>query len=76
MILINVNVYSLIHQVAGGAVGLAFALPEAIDNWKELIKNNHVTEASQSLRDTADALLKISRTLREQLNNMKYDVVL
>ncbi|XP_041813707.1 uncharacterized protein LOC121621343 [Chelmon rostratus] len=58
-------------MVAGGAVGLAFALPEAIDNWKELIKNNHVTEASQSLRDTADALLKISRTLREQLNNMK-----
>ncbi|XP_045897455.1 uncharacterized protein LOC123964633 isoform X1 [Micropterus dolomieu] len=58
-------------KVVGGALGLAFALPEAIDNWTDLIKNNHVTEASQSLRDTADDLLKISRTLREQFDNIK-----
>ncbi|XP_070837400.1 uncharacterized protein [Chaetodon trifascialis] len=58
-------------MVVGGAVGLAFALPEAIENWTDLIKKNHVTEASQSLRNTADALLKITCNLREQLNNMK-----
>ncbi|XP_051275853.1 uncharacterized protein LOC127374500 [Dicentrarchus labrax] len=58
-------------MVVGGAVGLAFELPEAIDNWKELIKNNHVTEASQSLRDTAKAIEKICQTLREQFDNMK-----
>ncbi|XP_044188535.1 uncharacterized protein LOC122967786 [Thunnus albacares] len=43
-------------MAVGGAVGLAFALSEAIDNWKDLIEKNHVTEASQSLRDTADAI--------------------
>lgn len=58
-------------MVVGGAVGMAFALPEAIDNWKESIKKNHVTEASKSLRDTADAILKITRTLRQQFNDMK-----
>ncbi|XP_076607632.1 uncharacterized protein LOC143333471 [Chaetodon auriga] len=58
-------------MVVGGAVGLAFALPEAIENWKDQIEKNHVTEASQSLRNTADALLKITCNLREQLNNMK-----
>ncbi|XP_038566029.1 uncharacterized protein LOC119896608 [Micropterus salmoides] len=57
--------------VVGGAVGLGFALSEVIDNWTDLIKNNHVTEASQSLRDTADELLKISQTLREQFDNIK-----
>ncbi|KAE8278865.1 hypothetical protein D5F01_LYC22444 [Larimichthys crocea] len=57
--------------VVGGAVGLAFAFPEAVDNWKEAIKNNHVTEASQSLKDTADAILKMTRVLREQFDNMR-----
>ncbi|XP_067426916.1 GRB10-interacting GYF protein 2-like isoform X2 [Thunnus thynnus] len=55
----------------GGAVGLAFALSEAIDNWKDLTEKNHVTEASQSLRDTADAILEMTRTLRKQLDDMK-----
>lgn len=58
----------------GGAVGLAFALSEAIDNWKDMIEKNHVTEASQSLRDTADAILEMTRTLRKQLDDIKYDV--
>ena len=46
-------------------------LPEAIGNWKDLIRNDHVTEASQSLRDTADTVLKISQTLREESDNIK-----
>ncbi|XP_034566412.1 uncharacterized protein LOC117831716 [Notolabrus celidotus] len=58
-------------MVAGGVIGLAFALPEAIDQWKEAVKNNHVTEASQSLRDTADDLQRISRTLRKQLDEIQ-----
>ncbi|XP_034721566.1 uncharacterized protein LOC117940359 [Etheostoma cragini] len=55
----------------GGAVGMAFALPEAIDNWTEQIKKNHVTEASQSLRDTAKAIRKMTRVLRDQFDDMK-----
>uniref|UniRef100_UPI0037E6FEAF uncharacterized protein n=1 Tax=Semicossyphus pulcher TaxID=241346 RepID=UPI0037E6FEAF len=58
-------------MVVGGAVGMAFALPEAIDNWTELAKKNQVTEASQSLRDTADDLLEISRTLKKQLDKIE-----
>ncbi|XP_051244371.1 uncharacterized protein LOC127356568 isoform X8 [Dicentrarchus labrax] len=58
-------------KVVGGAVGLAFELPEAIDNWKDLIEKNHVTKASQSLRDTADAILDTCRTLREQFDNIR-----
>ena len=57
----------------GGAVGMGFALYEAIDSWTDLIKNNHVTEASQSLRDTAYNIRKISKTLRELFNEMRYD---
>lgn len=53
---------------------MSFALPEAIDNWKDMIKNNHMTEASKSLRDTADAILKMTRTLSGQLDDMTYDV--
>ncbi|XP_042249641.1 uncharacterized protein LOC121884734 [Thunnus maccoyii] len=58
-------------MAVGGAVGMAFALSEAIDNWKDLIEKNHVTEASQSLRNTADAILKVTRTLRKQLDDIK-----
>ncbi|CAN9505038.1 unnamed protein product [Ophioblennius macclurei] len=58
-------------MVVGGAVGMAFALPEAIDSWKEMIKKNHVTEASQSLRDTAKEIRKMTKTLRNQLDAIK-----
>ncbi|XP_034566414.1 uncharacterized protein LOC117831718 [Notolabrus celidotus] len=58
-------------MAAGGVIGLAFELPEAIDQWKELISDNHVTEASQSLRDTAEDLMKICRTLRKQLDEIQ-----
>ncbi|KAI9523663.1 hypothetical protein NQZ68_025385 [Dissostichus eleginoides] len=58
-------------MVAGGAVGFAFALHEAIDSWKTMIKNNHVTEASQSMRDTANALDQMCRTLRNQVDDIK-----
>ncbi|XP_035511240.1 uncharacterized protein LOC118323390 [Morone saxatilis] len=58
-------------MVVGGAVGLAIELPEVIENWKKLIENNHVTEASQLLRDTADDILVTCRTLREQFNSIR-----
>lgn len=58
-------------KVMGGAVGLAFALPEAIDSWTDLIKNNRVTEASQSLRDTADTIRETTRTLEENFKEIK-----
>ncbi|KAF0022254.1 uncharacterized protein LOC118289099 [Scophthalmus maximus] len=58
-------------MLVGGAIGMAFALPEAIDNWTDLIKNNNVTEASQSLRDTATAIRKIIRTLEQQFDDIK-----
>ncbi|TDH03587.1 hypothetical protein EPR50_G00165060 [Perca flavescens] len=50
---------------------MGISLLEAIDNWKHMIKKNHVTEASQSLRDTADAILKMTQTLRGQFDDMK-----
>ncbi|XP_056144146.1 protein starmaker-like [Lampris incognitus] len=58
-------------MLVGGAVGLAFALPEAIDNWKDMIEKKHVTEASQSLRDTADEIENACRTLREELDEIQ-----
>ncbi|XP_032386872.1 uncharacterized protein LOC116698792 [Etheostoma spectabile] len=58
-------------MVVGGAVGMSFALHEFINNWKELIAKNHVTEASQSLRDTADAILQMTRILRGQFHDVK-----
>ncbi|CAB1439528.1 unnamed protein product [Pleuronectes platessa] len=63
------------HQLVGGAIGMAFALNEAIDSWTDLIKNNNVTEASQSLRDTAKAIRKISKALRDQFKDMKNDTL-
>ncbi|KAA8587325.1 hypothetical protein FQN60_016187 [Etheostoma spectabile] len=58
-------------MVVRGAVGMSFALPEMIDNWIELIEKNHVTEASQSLRDTANANLEMNRILRGQFDDVK-----
>ncbi|XP_073351147.1 uncharacterized protein [Pagrus major] len=58
-------------MVVGGAVGLGFALDEAIDNWKDQIKNNHETEASRSMRDTADDIQKLCSTARKQFDDMR-----
>ncbi|XP_033967873.1 uncharacterized protein [Pseudochaenichthys georgianus] len=54
-----------------GVAGLAVALPKVIDSWKKMIENNHVTEASQSMRGAADDLDKMSRTLRNQFKDIK-----
>ncbi|XP_034091051.1 uncharacterized protein LOC117558771 isoform X2 [Gymnodraco acuticeps] len=54
-----------------GVAGLAVALPKAIDSWKKMIENNHVTEASQSMRGAADDLDNMSRTLRNQFKDIK-----
>jgi len=53
---------------------MLFTLREAIDNWTDMIKKNHVTEASKSLRDKADEIKEVTQTLREQLDDIKYDV--
>ncbi|MEQ2230410.1 hypothetical protein ILYODFUR_028999, partial [Ilyodon furcidens] len=51
-----------------GAAAMAYFLPDVIDSWTDLIDNNNVTEASQSLRSKAEEIRKIIRTLREQFN--------
>ncbi|XP_071320385.1 uncharacterized protein [Trachinotus anak] len=53
------------------AVGIVFTLREAIDNWTDMIKKNHVTEASKSLRDKADEIKEVTQALREQLDDIK-----
>lgn len=58
-------------KILGGIVGLAFSLPEAIDNWTEAIKKNHVTEASQSLRDTAKQIKEATEKLSNNLSEIK-----
>ncbi|XP_053300670.1 uncharacterized protein LOC128459799 [Pleuronectes platessa] len=58
-------------MLVGGAIGMAFALNDAIDSWTDLIKKNNVTEASQSLRDTATAIRKICQALKDQFEEMK-----
>lgn len=65
--------FDLHHQVVGGAVGMGFALYEAIDSWTDLIKNNNVTEAGQSLRDTAYDIRKICETLKKLFSEMRYN---
>ncbi|MEQ2183354.1 hypothetical protein GOODEAATRI_031795, partial [Goodea atripinnis] len=51
---------------------MAYFLPDAIDSWTDLIDDNNVTEASQSLRSKAEEIRKIIRTLREQFNINEY----
>ena len=60
------------HQVVVGVIGLGIALNEAIDDWTDLIKNNHLTEASQSLREAADDIRKVTQTLKKQLDEIRY----
>ncbi|XP_051243966.1 uncharacterized protein LOC127356337 isoform X9 [Dicentrarchus labrax] len=59
------------YKFVGGAVGLLFELPEEIDYWTDLIERNRVTEAIKSLRDTADAILKICPKLKEHFDIRK-----
>ncbi|KAJ8249323.1 hypothetical protein GJAV_G00233560 [Gymnothorax javanicus] len=57
-------------QAGGGALGLALSLPEAIDNWKDMIENNHVSEASQSMKDAAKQLERANSDLRKELDDI------
>lgn len=57
-------------RVLGGVLGLAFSLPDAINNWEAQIKNNHVTDASQSLRHTSKAILEVVDDLQEKLDSI------
>ncbi|XP_022625658.1 uncharacterized protein LOC111239973, partial [Seriola dumerili] len=56
-------------RIAGGAVGLAFSIPELVINCKNL--DNCETEASQSLRENAEAIQKASEELETQLNEIQ-----
>lgn len=58
-------------MVAGGALGLIFSLPEAIESWEKLTEGNHVTEASESLRKTAKSFLKATQAMKRQLDEIK-----
>ncbi|CAJ1075496.1 uncharacterized protein LOC114920590 [Xyrichtys novacula] len=57
-------------MVVGGGFVFGFELAEATDKWKDMIQKNHVTQASQSLKDTADELLQITEALKEDLDNI------
>ena len=59
----------------GGGVGLPFAFFEALRKCKAVYEKHYVTYASQSLRDEADDILKISQTLKKQLDDIKYDLL-
>ncbi|KAJ3600807.1 hypothetical protein NHX12_031782 [Muraenolepis orangiensis] len=57
-----------------GAVGMVFALTESIDNWKEMVKKKHVTEDSQSLRDSAEKIEQFCKELRNELKIIEYAI--
>ncbi|XP_048012239.1 uncharacterized protein LOC125245610 [Megalobrama amblycephala] len=58
-------------MVVGGIGVMACELPEMIDNWTKMIKGNHVTKASKSLRDTADGIQNATQTMKEQIEKIK-----
>ncbi|XP_029983476.1 uncharacterized protein LOC115414315 [Sphaeramia orbicularis] len=58
-------------MIVGGALGLIFSLPEAIKSWEKFTTGNHVTEASESLRKTAESLLNATQAMKHQLNKIK-----
>ncbi|KAK2833951.1 hypothetical protein Q5P01_017840 [Channa striata] len=53
------------------AVGSVFARPEQMEHWKDLVERNHLSEASQSLKETADNITKTSRTLKGQFHHVR-----
>lgn len=59
----------------GGAVGLAFSLPDAINSWTEAIEGKHETDASKQLRNVAEKVEKsvkdLSQKLKDILKNLK-----
>ncbi|KAM9408141.1 uncharacterized protein KZ484_024338 [Pholidichthys leucotaenia] len=58
-------------RVLGGAVGMLFSLPEAIDSWSKAIEENHETEASKSLKVTAKEIQDAAQTLQKKLDEIK-----
>ncbi|XP_067084136.1 uncharacterized protein [Osmerus mordax] len=55
-------------QIGGGVLGVALSLPGMISNIKELVKGDHVTEASQSLRDTAKEMKTVAEDFEKELD--------
>ncbi|XP_047677571.1 uncharacterized protein LOC113659685 [Tachysurus fulvidraco] len=58
-------------QIAGGALGLVFTLPDLINNCEDLIKGKHETDASSYMREIAKQIHDAVRQLQEQINNME-----
>ncbi|CAK6980500.1 PREDICTED: uncharacterized protein LOC106910865 isoform X2 [Scomber scombrus] len=58
-------------RVGGGAVALVFSVPELISDVTNLVQNNCETEASKSLRKTAEALKKASEEMKQDLDRIK-----
>ena len=50
---------------------MLFALSESVANWMSLAMNNHVTEASQSLRTRAESIDQFCRKLRNNLERIQ-----
>ncbi|KAK7929831.1 hypothetical protein WMY93_006226 [Mugilogobius chulae] len=55
----------------GGVVGLAFSLPEAIDNWTEAIKDKHETKVTKSLKETATKIDEAAENLSSKLKQIQ-----
>ncbi|XP_023263463.1 uncharacterized protein LOC111656113 [Seriola lalandi dorsalis] len=58
-----------VGRIAGGAVGLAFSIPELVINCKNL--DNCETEASQRLRENAEAIQKASEEFKKSLDEIQ-----
>ena len=50
---------------------MALSLPGMISNIQELVKGDHVTEASQSLRDTAKEMKTVTEDLEKELDSIQ-----
>ncbi|XP_078140657.1 uncharacterized protein LOC144539465 [Centroberyx gerrardi] len=60
-----------IGRVGGGAIGLVFSVSELIDNCTELVRDNFVTEASQSLRDAAKSMETTVDEMKRELDGIR-----
>ncbi|XP_023142336.2 uncharacterized protein LOC111579320 [Amphiprion ocellaris] len=57
--------------IVSGAAGLFLSVPDLIRNSTSLAEKNFVTEASQSLREAATAMLDSSEQMRKELNRSR-----
>lgn len=65
--------FGAVFQVAGFVVGLGLSLYDLIENIEEMVKDNHATDASRALRNTAREIQKSSEELQDKLDALRYD---